>query len=311
MQIRIKILRNIILSILRSTAPFAVVLAALAIGYAYFNRDTRELATLPETRIALQFGLGYAPLNIAKEKELIPNASWAQFGSGGAIREALIAGELDIGAMGIPPALIGINAGAPWTIEAGLCQMPLGLQSMEYDDLADFGPADKIALPSPGSIQHILLSMYAQQTFGDPNKYDGQIIAMAHPDGAAALLTGQIAGHFTSPPYIFQELDAGAHWVVDGYQAFGDRFTFLVVVVNEDFKARCPECWDNVLTAIKEAITLIENDPDQAAEILAPAYDLEPATVKRYLTWPDVVFSTEVLGVDRFTEFMTAAGYLE
>lgn len=56
--------------------------------------------------IAQQFGLGYAQLVVMKEMHLIekyyPNAQieWAQLGFGGAIREAMAAGQVGCGKYG-------------------------------------------------------------------------------------------------------------------------------------------------------------------------------------------------------------------
>jgi len=52
--------------------------------------------------------------------------------------------------------------------------------------LKDFKPTDKIALPSPGSVQHILLAMAAEKELGSASALDQNLVAMAHPDGAAA-----------------------------------------------------------------------------------------------------------------------------
>lgn len=66
-------------------------------------------------RIAQQFGLGYAPLLVVKHMKLIEKyapgveVEWTTLGSGAAINEALIAGKLDIGSMGVGPYLIGVD----------------------------------------------------------------------------------------------------------------------------------------------------------------------------------------------------------
>ena len=70
-------------------------------------------------RVAQQFGLGYAALTIADElglfEKYVPGlqVTWMQLGSGGAINEAFIAGEIDVAVMGIPPFLIGWDKGIP------------------------------------------------------------------------------------------------------------------------------------------------------------------------------------------------------
>ncbi len=107
---------------------------------------------------------------------------WKEYGSGGgAVREALISGEADVGFMGIPPFLIGWDKGCPWKVAVGFVVVPIGLVTYdpEIKSLADFKPEDKIAVPSPpGSIQHILLAMACEQQLGSPNALDNNIVAM-------------------------------------------------------------------------------------------------------------------------------------
>lgn len=283
--------------------------------------DASSEGEAPSMRLAVQFGLGYAPLTIAQEQELFDKylpgveVEWMQFGSGGAIREALIAGELDAAVMGIPPFLIGWDKGAEWKVASGVCVMPLGLQTYDSDiqTLADFGEGDKIAYPSPGSIQHILLSMAAEQELGDATALDHLGVAMAHPDGAAALLSQRdIVAHFTSPPYVFEELsDPSIHQVVDGTEAFGTEFTFLVAVATQDFHDNNPQAYNAFVMSLAEAIAFIQENPEEAAAILAPSFNLDEETTLEYLTWSGMNYTTTPYGLMGFAPFMLQAGYIE
>ncbi|MFA6618139.1 MAG: ABC transporter substrate-binding protein [Candidatus Neomarinimicrobiota bacterium] len=271
--------------------------------------------------IAQQFGLGYAPLTLVKELNLIekyyPNAKieWAQLGSGGSIREAMAAGQVDVGSMGVPPFLIAWAKGYDYKIMTALCEMPLGLQTNrpEVKSLKDISPQMKIATPSPGSIQHILLSMASEKELGDATALDRNVIAMAHPDAANALINKiEIAAHFTSPPYIFMELESeGIHQVVDAEKdAFGEAFTFLVTAGTGKFKTRNPELFEAVNTALREAIAIMENDPGSVSDIVAPTLNLDRETYLRYCNWPGVKFETEPRGMLKFLDFMNRAGYV-
>lgn len=299
-----------------------LVLVACQSGGAVVAPESGEVSgETPTMRLAVQYGLGYAPLTIAQERgcfeRYLPGVEieWKQFGSGGAIREALIAGELDAGVMGIPPFLIGWDKEAPWKVASGVCVMPLGLQTYREDiqTLADFGEGDKIAYPSPGSIQHILLSMAAEKELGDATALDDFGVAMAHPDGAAALLSKKdIAAHFTSPPYIFEELSGpDIHQVVDGTEAFGTEFTFLVAVATTDFYEKNPQGYSAFVMGLADAIAFINENPEEAAAILAPTFDLEEETTLEYLTWPGMNYTTTPYGLLGFAPFMKQAGYIE
>jgi NitT/TauT family transport system substrate-binding protein len=277
-----------------------------------------EVTTL---RVAQQFGLGYAALTIADELDLFEKylpglqVEWLQLGSGGAIREAFIAGEVDVASMGIPPFIIGWDAGIPWKVVAGLCVMPLSLQTYkeEYTSLADLTADDRVAYPSPGSIQHILLSMAVEKQLGSPTALDDIGVAMAHPDAAAALINKKdITAHFTSPPYNFQELsEDGIKVLVDGTEAFGTEFTFLVAVASEDFVKNNPQIYAAFVMGLAEASDFINQNPEEAAKILAPSFSLDEATTLEYLTWPGMNYVTTPLGLMGFSQFMKDAGYIE
>ncbi|MFP4564403.1 MAG: ABC transporter substrate-binding protein, partial [Spirochaetia bacterium] len=161
--------------------------------------------------IADQYGIAYLPVQIVKQEKLLEKRlpdtriRWEKMGNAAAIREAMIAEKLDVGFMGIPPFLIGYDRGMDWRIFTGLSESPLGLVTLREDiqSLDDIGPEDRIALPQPGSIQHILLSMAAERRFGDPGRFDSRLVTLSHPDGMQALLAGrEITAHFTSPPFL-------------------------------------------------------------------------------------------------------------
>lgn len=271
--------------------------------------------------VAQQFGLGYAPVILMQELHLIekyyPDAKveWVRLGSGGAIREGMAGGNIDVGSMGVPPYLIAWAKGYNFKIISALCEMPLGLQTYRQDikTLSDIKPGMKIALPSPGSIQHILLSMAADKALGNPKALDQNIIAMAHPDGVNALINQvEIDGHFTSPPYIFKELEQeNIHQVVDARQAFGGDFTFLVTAATGQLKERNPELFNAVYKALEEAIKMLNENPEKTAETVAPVLNLDHETYMKYTTWEGVRFDTNPHGLLIFLEFMNEAGYVD
>lgn len=271
--------------------------------------------------IAQQFGLGYAPIMIIQKKNLIEKyyeqaeVEWIQVGSGGAIREAIAAGTVDIGGMGVPPFLIAWDKGLNVKAVSALCKMPLGLQTnhQEVKDLKDITADMKIALPSPGSIQHILLSMACEKQLGNPQALDNQIVAMSHPDGVNALINKiEIDAHFTSPPYIFQEIEnSEIHQILDGEEdCFGEPFSFLVTICTEEFKNSNPELFLAVTKAIDEAINFINEYPLEASELLADELGISPEEVYKQITWEGVEYSKNPKGMIKFLEYMEKSGYV-
>lgn len=275
----------------------------------------------PKTiKIAEQYGLAYAPIQVMKEmgylEELLGeeySVEWVKLANTAAIREAMLGDSLDIGFMGIPPFLIGVDNQMEWKIMSGLSKSPLGLVSNDGDitslkELVDNG---KIALPQPGSIQHILLAMAAEKELGDSTIFDKQLVSMKHPDGFMALLAGtDIKGHFTSPPYLFQELEEeNNHLVLSGNDAFGGEYTFIVGVCREEFyKNDYP--YIKFQEALKKAMDDINNRNEEVLEVLAISYELDVEGLKNYLYHEEMCYGTDVVGVQAFSDFMFDVGYL-
>lgn len=273
-----------------------------------------------QIKVAEQYGLAYAPLQIIKEKKLIEKnlpqieVTWRQLGNTAAIREAMLAGELDVGFMAIPPFLIGWDKGMEWKIASGLSSSPVGLvvNKDNIKTIQDFTAEDRIALPQPGSVQHILLSMACEKLWGDPKRLDNLIVTLDHPDGMNALLArSEVSAHFTTPPYLIKELkNPGMRQILDGKEAMGEEFTFIVGVTTAKFYKDQPQVYDAFLKALEEALRFMENNPEETIKILAEAYNIDPEELSSYLERQDTAYSMEVKGVMKFAEFMQKSGYI-
>lgn len=317
-----------LLVVLAATTAFAAALSGCARG----DKDGPGTSL----RIAEQFGLAYAPLTVAREYDLLEHhlpdtdIEWVQLGNASAIREAMLAGRLDVGFMGIPPFLIGADRGMGWKVFTGLSMAPLELVTFDADlaSLEDLEPQHRIALPQPGSIQHILLSMAASRRFGDPTRFDNQLVTLAHPDAMTALLAQRdapgsgrsgIAAHFSSPPYVFEELELeGSRSILSGREAFGGEFTFIVGVLAPGFgdtERKQNDGQQGVLAglaaALAEAMILLETPDSQLLGTLAAAYDVPRETVERYLAHPELVYTGEIVGMETFLAAMIDFGYLD
>lgn len=274
-----------------------------------------------QIKIAEQYGLAYAPLQIIKEKKLIEKnlpeieITWRQLGNTAAIREAMLAGELDVGFMAIPPFLIGWDKGMEWKIACGLSSSPVGLvvNKDHIKSIQDFTLEDRIALPQPGSVQHILLSLASEKLWGDPAKLDNLLVTLDHPNGMNALLARrEVSAHFTTPPYIFKELEnPGMHQILDGKEAMGEEFTFIVGVTTTKLYKNQPEVYNAFLKALEEAVSFMENNRAETVNILAAAYQIEQEELLKYLEHPDMAYGLEVKGIMKFADFMQRNDYIK
>lgn len=269
-------------------------------------------------RVAKQFGLVYAPLMVAEKMDIFSKyglkVEWMTLGSGGTVREAMAADELDAAFMGIPPYLIGWDKGLAAKIAAGYVVLPVSLVTYdeEIQSIKDFKQDHKIAVPSPGSIQHILLAMALEKQLGDANILDDNLVALPHPDGAQAMLAKKdVVAHFTTPPYLFEELSQpGYRVVLDGFDAFGEDFNFNVALVTEKFHDNNPKGYAAFVMGLNEAMNWVNEHKEEAAELLAPEFKIEKEKLLEYMTAEGVNYTTAPYGIMGFAEFMKKAGYI-
>lgn len=270
--------------------------------------------------IAEQYGLAYAPLQIMKEngylEALLPDTEieWVTLSNTSSIRESMLSGHVDMGFVGIPPFIIGLDHGMDWKIMCGLSENPSGLVSNDsaIKTLSDFKEGDKIALPQPGSIQHILLAMACEKQFNDATKLDDLLLSMRHPDAYQSLESkATIKAHFASPPYLFDELkNKDNQLILSGKEAFGGDFTFIVGVCDRDFYKN-KEHYEAVKEALTQAMDFMDENKEATIKILSNSYNIEAEILKGYLEEEGMNYTTEVKGADTFVDFMLRNGYIK
>jgi len=266
--------------------------------------------------IAEQYGLAYAPVQVMMSKGYLEEAlpdyeiEWVKLGNTMAIREAMTADALDAAFLGIPPYIIGTDSGMNWGLFTGLSRAPVSLMGREDATLETIGDG-RIALPQPGSIQHILLSMAAERTFGDAKIFDNQLVTMKHPDGMQVLINGnEVDYHFTSPPYVFQEAEAGMHEIISGETCFGGEYTFIVGVTSEELK-NDTEAYNAISLAVEKSMEFIQNNPEEALDVLMPYYNIDREILSTYIYDSGIVYETEIKGIETFVDFMYRNEYIK
>lgn len=269
--------------------------------------------------IAYQGGIGYAPVHIMEAKKLIENnyggeitVEFIKLDSGAAINEGIIGGTIDIGCMGVAPAISGVAAGIPYKVISNLSSQSHGLMSNDKNitSLKDITSEDKIALVNTGSIQHILLSMAAEKVLGDAHALDNNIHPMSHAEGMAALESGTVTLHLTSSPFIYQERGNENYTELSEIsEVWPGGNSFLVAMASEKLSQN-EELFNAVSKSFKEAIEFINTNLDETAEIESQYLGLDLETVNSYLTEEDCQYFSELKGADTMADFMYSAGFI-
>jgi NitT/TauT family transport system substrate-binding protein len=269
--------------------------------------------------IAYQFGVGYAPLLIIKQQRWLERAfpglrvEWVQLASGTPITDGIIKGDIQIGAMGTGPMLVGWARGIDWKVIAPLDEADLWLMVRDPSirTISDLR-GKRIATPTATSIQAVVLRKMAEVKLGNARALDSSLINMDHPDGMQALLTGQIDAHFTSPPYQWLEQGRGARALGKSYGYFGAH-TFLVTVVTQRFYNEYTQFSNRFYRLVRQAIDVLNKRPQTAAAILARE-DSTDTTARQFRSWitkkKSLTFTTRPRGLMRTAGFMNKIGLL-
>jgi NitT/TauT family transport system substrate-binding protein len=305
---------------------FAVTAAMLG-----FSMQNSAKAEVTELRVSRQLGLGYLQLYVTEEQKLIEKhakaaglgdvtVTYLPLGNPSTINDAILSGSADIAGTGVPPFILlwdkTRNSQKVRALTA-LNAQPAFLNSNKaaITALKDFGPNDRIAVPSvKSSFQAIILEMAAEKILGDDKRtaLDQLTVSMAHPDAAAALMSGrtEITGHFTSPPFQYQELQNPAvHRVLSSYEITGPA-TFSVLWSTGKFHDANPKLIAAVVGAIDEATEFIKNNPDETARIFLKIEhsNLDQVFIAGLLRDPDIRYSASPENITKFSDFMARTG---
>ena len=274
-------------------------------------------------RIVKQPGLGYLQLIVMRETKMLEkrlpgvDVEWRQLTSGPVIRDAMIAGQMDIGSGGVGPFIQAIDRGIDWKTLGALNEMPLFLNCARDDikSLKDLRPTDRIAMPAIGSMQHVVLQMEAEKELGDPKKLNQQIVAMSHPDGTAAILSKrEITCHLSSPPFQYEQLrDRAIHKVFDSYQAAGGPHTFNLVWASEKWVKANPNLTRAFVDALKEATEFIAARPAEAARLYATSEKSKstPDEIVSIMKQEGITYTLTPAGLAKFAGFMQKIGMIK
>jgi NitT/TauT family transport system substrate-binding protein len=305
----------------------AVLGAALALPIAGVQAQTKTV------RLAKQYGISYLPLTVMEAKGLLEahgkklgldlKTEWVVFTAGPPMNEAIISGNLDLASGGVGPLLTiwGRTRGSLGVKGvAALNSMPLYLNTINANvkTIKDFTDKDRIALPAVKvSIQAVTLQMAAEKAFGagQEHKLDAITVSLGHPDGFAAMMSGksEITGHFTSAPFMYQELeDSRVKRVLDSYEVLGGPHTFNVVWATAKFHDENPKIIEAFVAALDDAMKQIAANPAEAAAIWVKAENskLSAAYVEKLIRLPENEWTMVPKKIMDYATFMNRTGML-
>ncbi|HJV82375.1 ABC transporter substrate-binding protein [Noviherbaspirillum sp.] len=309
-------------------------LLALAVTGALLS--THAMAEVNQVRIVKQYGLGFLPLMVMEDQKLVEKQAKAAglgdvkgvyltLSNPSAMNEGLLSGNLDVGTNG-PPSVLTIWSRTKGTANeikgmAGMITTPmwLNVNKPEIKSIRDFKPEDKIAVTSiKVSIPAIIMQMAAAKEWGKENyaKLDPLTVSMSHPDAYAAFLSKRdITAHFTSPPYMYRELEQqGIHRILSSDDVMGGTTTFSMIYSSSKFHDANPKTYKAVLAAFSEAVDFIEKNQKEAAQIYLRVSGDKKSTqedIEKQIADKNLTFTTTPLNIKKYADFMYDVGSIK
>jgi NitT/TauT family transport system substrate-binding protein len=280
-------------------------------------------------------GVGFLPLLVMEKRQLVEKHAreagmadlqvrWIELGGPAVLNDALLSGAVDFIAAG-PPAFLTLwdrtNGSLGVKGVAAITSLPMYLNTNapHLKTLDDVREGDKIGVTGiKVSIPSLVMQMYARQKYGEAEtaRFDRYTVAMTHPDGVIALLSGGagITAHFTSPPFHQREIkDPKIRTIMRTDDVMGGSTTFTMLSTTTRFREENAAAYKAVLAALEEANQLIVGDIPAAAALLAEAGEggFEAAELADMLRDPAIKFTTTPENVMRYAEFMNSIGSIK
>ena len=286
------------------------------------------LAEVSEVRISGGLNIGFLPLLVMRHQKLLEKhakvAGLGEIVGGAAMNDALLSGSLDFASSGAPPLIILWDRTKGITDVKGVASMNsmpafLNTRNPKVNSIKDLTEKDRIALPAVKvSNQALILQMAAAQIFGEADRFklDRITVSVPHPDAMAALLSGagEITSHFTAPPFQYYELKAqGIRTILKSDDVLGGPASFTLTWTTAKFRDANPKTYRAFLSALSDAIDLINGDKPAAAAIFKElTKDKAPiAEITEMLNKPEVRFTLVPEKLSKIAEFMHKVGSIK
>jgi NitT/TauT family transport system substrate-binding protein len=311
------------------------VAAAIALSAALAAGTQAEAQQKSEIAITRQPGIIYLPTHVIEKQKLIekhaarlgvPNVTtkWITFSGGGAQTDALLSGSVDLVNTGVGNLLLlwdRTKGGVKGIVASSALPLALISHDPKIKTLKDFGPTDKIAVPTVKvSTQAILLQMASAQIFGPDqwSKLDANTVQLGHPDAVGAMSNSQheVKSHFAAPPFQYIEMKTvpGAHIVAQSPDIIGGPLTQGQFFTTTKFADANPKIVEAVRAASKEAQDYIRSDTKAAVDIYKEITGdkTSPEDLLAWLREPGMMeWNLEPQGTMKFAEHLYKIGTLK
>jgi len=241
----------------------------------------------PPLRIGWVQAMANAPVLIAEEKGYFReeglNVELKGFGDGPVIQQAVAAGEIDLAYIGAPPiyqwAARGLEAKIIAKVNYGQAAL-IAKADGPIQSLSDL-KGKKLAGVNRGSGMDVLLRGFVlKETAGLDPDADLQLSQMPVGNMNAALDTGVVDAAFSWEPFISQSVLRGTGRVVFDVNGALPGYPWYVVAAPSKTLKERPDDLVKLLRANAKAVAFLREHPEEANQIIAQSFKLEPVKAR-------------------------------
>ena len=217
------------------------------------------------------------------EKDFNKELRWKLFGTGPAMIKAFQNKKLDIGYMGLPPAIIGIDKGVPIKcVAGGHVEGTIMIANKGYKTMANLDNdvsevfsqfrGHAIGVPSKGSIHDVILNFYLKK-YGLINEIEVKHYKQAEFI-AIDMKKGILEGGVGTPALaVFSSTIFDSHLIIPPECLWKDNPSYGIFF-HEDIIENEPEVVMKFLHHNKEASLILRESPSKAANIISKTFEI-------------------------------------
>ena len=230
------------------------------------------------------------------------------FDAGPAEMDALAANQIDMGYVGVAPAMLAAARKIPLSIVSGVNLEGSGLVTgLDINNVAEL-KSKKIATPAPGSIQYVMFGMLLAGNnlgYNDIELFPGTV---KPPDMPQSLQTGRINGYFVWEPFVAKSVVGGYGKVLVESKDIWPGHPCCVIVTGGDFVRSHESTVASVIRAHRRAIDFIEANPAEAKAIAGKWTRLDPAIIDNAFGRVKYTYSLSRDDIKRFVSEIISLG---
>ncbi len=201
------------------------------------------------------------------------------------IREAMVSGSVDIGAMNNISIISALENDLPLLILSSGVGVSAKMFSVneEIKSLDDIGGSHKIALSNLGGMYHFSLMLQSKELYGDSQKYSNNLVVMPYAEMMASISAKTVDCAVLTSPYIQQVEESGEYPEILDLTPILTKYKMGdVIVANKDFHEKNPLLIEAMNNAVAEAMDYMNNQPQEASVLLADFYGTgeDPASLE-------------------------------